>query len=71
MFKKDIKFSKNDPLNELDTMEQTYGCRCYNPDICKGNGGDNCALCNETHICSTPPKSWKKIYLELLANKEE
>lgn len=66
---KQFKFSSKDPLHEKDTLTQTFGCRCYNPDICRGNGGENCAFYNSNHICYTPPKSWKKTYNELSTNK--
>ena len=56
---------KTDPLHKYDTSTQTYGCRKYNPDICKDAGGDNCALYNESRICSTPSARWAKIYEQL------
>ena len=61
---KKYKFTIHDPLHELDTAEQTYGCRCNNPDICKHCYDKTCALSNDTHICTTPSRAWKKVYLE-------
>ena len=29
---------KDNNLNELDSLTQTYGCRHSNPDICNNNG---------------------------------
>lgn len=64
--KKEIKIAFKAPLNELDTEEQTYGCRANNPDICKNNGIPNvCAFVREDCICKQPSKAWKKQYLKL------
>ena len=65
MDKKTPHFSKYDKLNSIDTDEKTYGCRCYNPDICKHNGDKTCAFYNDEHICYTPPKGWKKTFYSL------
>ena len=62
---KDLHVGPHAPLNELDTEEQTYGCRCYNPDICKNNGNDTCAFYSNDGICRTPSLKWKKYYKEL------
>jgi hypothetical protein len=56
------KFSIHDKLNEQDTESQTFGCRCNNPEICTNCYLPTCALINETHICTTPSRAWKKIY---------
>ena len=64
--KKKVKIAFKAPLNELDTAEQTYGCRANNPDICKNNGIPNvCAFEREDRICKQPSKAWKKQYLKL------
>jgi len=53
---------RNEPLNELDSETQTFGCRAYNPEICKNCMNDTCGLYNESHICTTPPRGWKRQY---------
>lgn len=64
--KKEIKIAFKAPLNELDTKEQTYGCRANNPDICKNNGIPNvCAFEREDCICKQPSKAWKRQYIKL------
>lgn len=64
--KRELKIAFKAPLNELDTEEQTYGCRANNPDICKNNGIPNvCAFEREDCICKQPSKAWKKQYLKL------
>ena len=64
--KKEIKIAFKTPLNELDTVEQTYGCRANNPDICKNNSIPNvCAFEREDCICKQSSKAWKKQYLIL------
>ena len=64
--KKEVKIAFKAPLNELDTAEQTYGCRANNPDICKNNGRPNvCAFEREDCICKQLSKAWKKQYLKL------
>ena len=65
---KTIHFSKYDALNKLDTAEKTYGCRCYNPDICKCFGDKTCAFNNVEKICYNPPRGWKKTF-DSLKNK--
>ena len=73
---KSIHYSIYNKLNEKDSEFQTYGCRCYNPDICKNNGRETCAFFNKEHICTTPSKKWDTIYdilkekLRLLSNNE-
>ena len=70
MVDKKIKFTKDDPLNPGDTEDQTYGCRCYNPDICSGYGSFRlCAFYSDDHICRKPPRGWKKLYQELKGKK--
>ena len=56
----------NEPLNELDSETQTYGCRANNPDICSNNGILNiCAFASDNHICKKPSRAWKKQYKKL------
>ncbi len=63
---KNMIYKFNDALNELDTEEQTYGCRANNPDICKNNGlSDVCAFVRDDCICKRPSRAWKKQYLAL------
>ncbi|OXE36262.1 MAG: hypothetical protein CGW95_08770 [Phenylobacterium zucineum] len=54
------------PLEELDTLSQTVGCRHSNPDICRNHSTENqCAFARPDNICKTPPRSWSKIYNRL------
>ena len=47
-----------------------YGCRHYNPNICKNNGMENiCAFVKADNICKKPPRSWTKQY-EKLSKKD-
>ena len=71
MKKTNYKFNIYDELQTGDTETTTFGCRCNNPDICKNNGDKTCAFFNEQHICSTPSRAWKKIYLQKLEEKEK
>lgn len=58
---------KDNKLHEKDNIDQTFGCRHSNPDICNNNGViGKCAFESEDCICKVPPKSWKRKYLELL-----
>ncbi len=66
MDKKELHISFNAKLCELDTEDQTYGCRQNNPDICGNNGiEDICAFCTQDHVCHKPSRAWKKQYLKL------
>lgn len=38
MNKKDLVIAFSAKLSNLDTENQTYGCRQNDPDICKNNG---------------------------------
>lgn len=54
------------PLAEIDSLDQTLGCRHSQPDICKNNSTPGkCAFVREDEICMMPPKSWPKLYKEL------
>ena len=66
MTKKELKFTFNAPLNELDSETQTYGCRANNPDICANNLLPGvCAFVTEDGICRKQSKAWKKKFAEL------
>jgi len=61
-----MKFTKDDPLHPDDTLEQTYGCRHFKPDLCKNMNLENvCAFVRVDRLCVKPPNSWKKIYENL------
>ncbi len=63
-----IKICKNSPLHPEDNLQQTYGCRYYNPSICKNIDLEEvCAFVRNDRVCVKPPKSWKKRYLNFLA----
>lgn len=63
-----IKFDA--PLNELDTENQTYGCRANNPDICSNNSIPGvCAFSSNDFICRKPSRAWKKQYNKLMESK--
>lgn len=65
--KNELTFKFKDPLNRLDTEEQTYGCRANNPDICANCYLPNvCAFASDDFICKRPSRSWKKQYQKLL-----
>lgn len=58
-----IRIPFNAKLNELDTEEQTYGCRANNPDICANCYlPDICAFSRKDNICKKPSRAWKKQY---------
>ena len=70
MSEKEIRFSFNAPLNDLDTDNQTFGCRANNPDICANCYAPKiCAFVNEDHICRKPSRAWKKQYYFLSESK--
>ena len=55
------------PLNSQDSLHQTYGCRCRNPENCASNSMENvCAFVTADTICLKPPTRWAKQYEELL-----
>jgi len=57
------------PLNPVETLEQTLGCRHSNPDICRNNmTPKKCAFVRDDNICLMPARSWKKIFKELSEN---
>ena len=57
------KSSFHDPLHNLDTKSQTYGCRHTNPDICSKNEMQEvCAFAREDNICTAPPLTWPKVF---------
>lgn len=64
-----IKFDA--PLNELDSEEQTFGCRQNNPYICGNNGIPGiCAFFTDDKICRKPSRAWKKQFLKLKGDLE-
>lgn len=63
-----IKFDA--PLNELDTENQTYGCRANNPNICSNNSIPGvCAFSSDDFVCRKPSRAWKKQYNKLMESK--
>jgi len=61
-----MRFTKDAPLNPADNLEQTHGCRHFNPDLCKNMNLQNvCAFVRTDELCVKPPNSWKKIYQNL------
>ena len=66
-----IRIPFNAKLNELDTEEQTYGCRANNPDICANCYlPDICAFSRNDNICKKPSRAWKKQYQILNMEKD-
>lgn len=64
--KPELHISQKSPLCPFDTLVQTYGCRAYNPNICKFCDTDSiCAFVTPDNICHQPPKTWKKIFIKL------
>jgi len=58
----------HDPLHNLDSKVQTFGCRHTNPDICAKNLMPGiCAFVKADNICTSPPKSWPKQFEKLAA----
>jgi len=67
---KPLLIDRNAALNPQDSPCQTYGCRYYNPNICKDNGMENiCAFVKADNICKKSPRSWTKQY-EKLSKKD-
>lgn len=68
-----LKIPFNAKLNELDTEQQTYGCRANNPDICANCFLPSiCAFSRDDKICKKPSRAWKKQYqiLKMRGNNE-
>jgi len=56
-----MRFNRNDPLNQEDTLEQTKGCRYTPPSICKRIDMPNiCAFVRPDNLCVKPPIFWAK-----------
>ena len=57
---------KNDQWRELaegESLVRTVGCRHSNPDICKNHSTERlCAFVRKDGACTSPPKSWKRIF---------
>lgn len=67
---KDLHIKFDAPLNELDTENQTYGCRANNPDICSNNSIPGvCAFSSKDFVCRKPSRAWKKQYNKLMESK--
>ncbi len=65
-YDKSKHYNFNDPLNPLDTISQTQGCRSNNPNICSRALNDKiCAFCRADGICKKPSVAWKKQYIKL------
>jgi hypothetical protein len=67
-----MSYNKNykEPLKKGETNLLTIGCRHSNPDICRKNGQDDvCALVRKDNICTSPPRTWAKLFEEL--NKQK
>lgn len=70
MDKKKLHIDFNEKLNQLDTENQTFGCRQKNPDICSSNGIENvCVFASKDGICKRPSRAWKKKFQKLKDNK--
>jgi len=55
------------PLNSQDSPQQTYGCRCRNPNNCASNSMERvCAFVTTKNICKKPPTGWARQYENLL-----
>lgn len=54
------------PLHEVDTENQTFGCRQNNPDICGNNSLPGvCAFATDDCICRKPSRACKQQYAVL------
>jgi len=59
------------PLDKVETLEQTLGCRHSNPDICRNNmTPKKCAFVRDDNLCMMPPRSWKKLFSQLKEQEE-
>lgn len=64
--RKNQKAAYNAPLTQLDTENQTLGCRHTNPDICSSADLPGvCAFVREDGICKKPGRKWRQKYKEL------
>lgn len=63
MTENDLKVPFSAPLNELDTEEQTYGCRANN------SAQGVCAFTSDDCVCRKPSRAWKKQYIKLKAGE--
>lgn len=63
MTENDLKVPFSAPLNELDTEEQTYGCRANN------SVQGVCAFTSDDCVCCKPSRAWKKQYIKLKAGE--
>ncbi len=59
--------SRSRPLDDIENIHQTLGCRHSTPEICSNNRTPNkCAFSRQDNLCLVPPSSWKKLYEKLL-----
>ena len=67
----ELRIPFNAPLHELDSENQTYGCRQNNPDIYSNNSLSGiCAFTADDCICKKPSRAWKKQYETLRCQKQ-
>ena len=60
------------PLSPEDSENKTLGCRYKNFDICKNNSTPGkCAFVRSDNMCLIPPRTWRKLYQELLEKKKQ
>lgn len=70
-FPKELCFDINEELKELDSENQTYGCRHSNPDICGSCYITGiCAFTSDDHVCKKPSAKWKKKYKSLIDGRK-
>lgn len=65
-----LKIPFKAPLYELDSENQTYGCRANNPDICAIYGLPNVyVFVSDDCICKKSSRAWEKQYTKLKEDK--
>lgn len=63
----DSAFNRDRPLQAIENINQTLGCRHSSPEICSNNRTPKkCAFAREDNLCLIPPASWRKLYEKLL-----
>ena len=66
LYNRELRIPFSHRLHEMDTAEQTFGCRHSNPDICGSHSiADICAFTSSDLICHRPSKAWAKQYKKL------
>ena len=53
---------QSEPLNKLDKLNETFGCRHSNWNLCKHAYTSECSFTRKDQMCFKPPKSWIKLY---------